>query len=67
MVVGIFAALALTRALSSAGMLVSVKATDPVTYLAITVFFTAIAAIACWIPARAGTRVDPNVALRASS
>lgn len=61
-VVGIGAALALTRAMTS--MLVAVTPTDPVTFIAIIVLFFAIAAAACWIPALRAASLDPTVALR---
>jgi putative ABC transport system permease protein len=55
-------ALALTRVMSS--MLVGVKPTDPITFGAIGVLFVAIAATACWLPARRAAGLDPTVALR---
>jgi putative ABC transport system permease protein len=60
--VGILAALALTRVMST--MLVGVKATDPVTYIAMAALFFAIAALACWVPGRRAAGLDPIVALR---
>ena len=59
---GAAGALALTRVMSS--MLVGVKATDPLTFGAIGVLFVAIAATACWLPARRAAGLDPTVALR---
>jgi predicted permease len=61
-VVGILAALGLTRVMSS--MLVGVKASDPVTYAGMAVLFFAITAIACWMPGRRAAGLDPLVALR---
>jgi predicted permease len=61
-VVGIIAALGLTRAMSS--MLVAIQPTDPVTFLSITVLFFAIAVAASWIPAFRASNLDPTVALR---
>ncbi|HTB15284.1 MAG TPA: ABC transporter permease [Bryobacteraceae bacterium] len=60
--VGIFAALGLTRVMSS--MLVGVKASDPVTYLSMAALFFAITAVACWMPGRRAAGLDPLVALR---
>jgi putative ABC transport system permease protein len=60
--IGIAAALALTRLMIS--MLVGVKATDPVTFGVMIVFFLVIAAMASWLPARRASRLDPTVALR---
>ena len=60
--IGLFAAFALTRVMRS--MLVGVSATDPLTFVGITVLFVAVAALACWIPARRAARLDPLVALR---
>ena len=62
-VVGLAAAIGLTRLMSS--MLVDVKPTDPVTFAAVSLLFLAIAVIACLIPARRASRLDPNAALRA--
>ncbi len=59
---GIISALALMRALVS--LLFSVIAYDPYTYLAVTALLTAVALVACYIPARRAMRVDPMVALR---
>jgi len=61
-VLGLGAALALTRAMTS--MLVGVTATDPVTYAGMAIFFFAIAAFASWAPARRAAGLDPTVALR---
>lgn len=62
-VVGLFGALAVTRMLRS--LLVSVTPTDPLTFGGITVLFFAIAAAACWLPARRAARLEPIAALRA--
>jgi putative ABC transport system permease protein len=61
-VIGVAGALLLTRVMRS--MLVGVKPTDPLTYAAIALLFTAIAALACWLPARRAARLDPAVAIR---
>ena len=62
--VGLVAALALTGLMQRASMLVSIEPTDPVTYAGIALLFAAVAALACWIPARRAAALDPNVALR---
>jgi putative ABC transport system permease protein len=59
---GVLAAWMLTRLMTS--MLVDVRATDPATFAAIVVLFAAIAALACWLPARRAAGMDPTVALR---
>jgi predicted permease len=60
--IGLIAALALTRFAS--GFLYSVSPTDPMTFIAIGLLLSLIAFLACYIPARRATRVDPMVALR---
>ena len=59
---GIVAGLALTRLMRS--LLVGVQPTDPATFGAIAVVFLAVAAAACWFPARRAAHLDPNAALR---
>jgi putative ABC transport system permease protein len=62
LVIGIIAALALTRVLTS--LLFEVRATDPETFIVISSLLANFALAACYLPARRATRVDPLVALR---
>jgi len=59
---GLLGALALTRFLQS--MLFSIKPTDPATFAAIAALLSAVTLLACLVPARRATRVDPLIALR---
>jgi predicted permease len=61
---GLGAALAVTRLMQQA--LFEVQPHDPMIYGGVALIIFAVAALACWLPARRATKVDPLVALRAS-
>jgi putative ABC transport system permease protein len=60
--IGAITSVALTRLMSS--LLFQVSATDPATFAVVAVLLALTALLACWIPARRATKVDPAVALR---
>jgi ABC-type antimicrobial peptide transport system permease subunit len=60
--IGVAAALAGTRALSS--QLYGIEPTDPTTYGGLAILLMAVSLWACWLPARRAMKVDPAVALR---
>ncbi|MCI0486607.1 MAG: ABC transporter permease [Blastocatellia bacterium] len=61
-VIGVAAALSLTRLMSS--LLFGISATDPLTFVIVALLLIVVAAAACLIPARRAMKVDPMVALR---
>jgi putative ABC transport system permease protein len=60
--IGLFAALLLTRAMTT--MLVGVRPSDPLTFAAMGAIFFLIAVVSSWLPARRAAGLDPTVALR---
>jgi putative ABC transport system permease protein len=61
-VIGLIAAFALTRVMST--LLFGVTATDPTTFTLISLLLIAVAVLASYVPARRATRVNPIIALR---
>ncbi|HKE57566.1 MAG TPA: FtsX-like permease family protein, partial [Pyrinomonadaceae bacterium] len=61
-VMGLAAALALTRVMKS--LLFDLSATDPLTFVLIAALLLVVAFLACYLPARGASQVDPMKALR---
>jgi putative ABC transport system permease protein len=61
-IIGLAAALGVSRALSS--LLYGIRPTDPVTYVSVAFVLITATLLACYLPARRATKVDPMVALR---
>ena len=60
--IGLVGALALMRFMAS--MLYQISATDPVTFIVVPLILLVVALLACYIPARRASKIDPMEALR---
>ena len=64
MVIGLLGSLALTRLAMVKSLLFEVSPADPITFTAIAALLTGVMPLACYLPARRATKVDPMIALR---
>jgi putative ABC transport system permease protein len=62
LIIGVAGSLALTRLVST--LLFGVKPTDVMTFVVVSLTLLVVALVACYIPARRATQVDPLIALR---
>jgi putative ABC transport system permease protein len=60
--IGVLGAIALTRVMAT--QLFMVSASDPLTFIAVSLLLVFVALMACYVPARRAANVDPTVALR---
>jgi len=61
-VIGVIAALTLTSLIRN--LLFDVSASDPLTFIVISLLLSGVSLVACWVPARRAAKVDPMIAIR---
>jgi len=61
---GLGGAFAATRLLDKIGFLQGISPNDPIVFGGVTILLLSLGFLACWLPARRATKVDPMVALR---